>query len=352
MSAPGLSLASVRLSNEKPLESFDYVRINPDKSATWFNRRPREAHENSQKNLDEKRGEYNGYMSRATKSKIKKMLRLWLSAMTVGLDHAKKTYGNRRKCDYYPRFITLTIPVKQMETDQEFKRKYLERFLQELKRTYKVRHYFWKAEPQKNGNIHFHLIVDRYIDKWAVQKVWCHIIKPYVEAYQAKQDDPTVLPPCTDIQQVKNFDRLAEYALKYCLKDETGEEKRPIKGRIWGASKALKDLKTLEAYHGEVSRHVFEAEAEAVQHYKLEHAETSEYFVHVVFHPAAWKQMRTTRLNLTNHIKKIYKQLYNGRTLDYEARIKKTVHRENYEYQRRIFTFDPVITAAGPYTLQ
>lgn len=346
-----LSLANVRFSNERPLEQFDFVRVNTDRSVTFYNSRPRKAHENSQKNLDDKRGDYNGYMSRATASRIKKMLRLWMSAITVGLDHAKKTYGNYKRATYYPRFVTLTLPEKQIEDDKAFKRKYLERFIQELKRQCGVKYYFWKAEPQQNGNIHFHFLIDRYIDKHKLQRLWCHIIKPYVVRWQKRIGDETRLPPATKIEQIRSMKKLGEYAVKYCLKDNE-DGKRGIRGRIWGASRELKALKGLELYHGEVSRHQLEFELEQIQHYKVDYAAHDEYFCHVVLSKAAWRQMTTTRLALTKHCADIFKQLYQGRTLDYEKRVKREIINTPYLFERYILRNDPINNLAAPVVLQ
>ena len=346
-----LSLASVRLSNNRPIEQFDFVRVNTDRSLTFYNARPRKAHENSQKNLDDKRGVYNSYMSRATASKIKKMLRLWMGAMQIGLDHAQKTYGSRRRAVYYPRFLTLTIPEKQTETDQEFKRRYLERFIQELKRQCGVKYYFWKAEPQGNGNIHFHFIIDRYIDKHKVQRLWCHIIKPYVERWQKKIGDETRLPPATQIEQIRSFKKLGEYAVKYCLKGNK-DDQRGIAGRIWGASLELKNLKGLEMYHDEVARHQVQHELQQVKHYKLEHHSGDEYYQHIVLTNAAWRQMHTTRLKLTNHCKSIYESLYEGRTLEYEKRVKREIVGTKYLFNRYILANDPVLNIAAPVVVQ
>jgi len=345
-----LSLATVRLSNSRPLEQFDFIRINPDRSVTWYNSRPRKQHENSQKNLDEKRGQYNGFMSDATTSKVKKMLSLWMAAMQVGIDHAKKTYGDGKKCPYYPRFLTLTLPSKQKEGDQEFKRKYLERFIQELKRRCLVKYYFWKAEPQGNGNIHFHFIIDRWVDKVKIQKIWCHILEPYVLEYQKKHGDCTRLPPCVKIERVRNQKKLGDYAVKYALK-EGDEDRRAIEGRIWGASKELKELKGLEVYHGEVARHQLEFEMDQVKHYKVDYAGQDEYYCHVKFSNVAWKQMNLTRMHLTKHIEKIYKALYNGRTLDYEKMVKKKILNSNYLFNRYLYAFDPVNNVAAPCTI-
>ena len=348
MTGDALSLSNVRFYDNRQPSEFDFVRIQPGRSLTFFNSRKRPPKDESLKNL-EKRGDYNGSMSRATSSKVKKMLKLWMAAMQVGLDHADKTYGNKRRCPWYPRFITLTLPSEQRHTDQEIRRKFLDRFIKQLQRKAQVRYYFWKAEAQKNGNIHFHLIVDRYIHRDQVQKWWSHILQPYTEQYQMKHKTSD-LPPCTQIERIRSFKKLAEYAIKYSLKD-SGEEYRTIEGRIWGASKELKELKGLEVYHGEVLRSQVEFEMDQVKGYKVDYLKSEDHFLHVILSKRAWKQMTCTRLAVTNHVKKIYECLYGGRTIDYEQKIQKTVNRAHYEFNRYLYRNNPANNLALPVTL-
>jgi len=148
MTGDALSLSNVRFYDNRQPSEFDFVRIQPGRSLTFFNSRKRPPKDESLKNL-EKRGDYNGNMSRATSSKVKKMLKLWMAAMQVGLDHADKTYGNKRRCPWYPRFITLTLPAEQYHTDQEIRRKFLDRFIKQLQRKAQVRYYFWKRSPKE-----------------------------------------------------------------------------------------------------------------------------------------------------------------------------------------------------------
>ena len=58
-------------------------------------------------------------------------------------------------------FITLTLPSKQIHSDNDIKSKCLNQFLIELKKNYGVNRYIWKAEKQENNNIHFHIIADK-----------------------------------------------------------------------------------------------------------------------------------------------------------------------------------------------
>jgi hypothetical protein len=159
-----------------------------------------------------------------------------------------------------------------------------------------------------------------------------------VQRYQERTGSDQ-LPPATQIEKIRSFKHLGEYAVKYCLK-ENAEGVRAIKGRIWGASRELKDLKSLECYHSEVIRHQIEFEMQQVQNYHLE-----------VFSKAAWKQMIVARAALTKHMEDLYKRLYNGRTLDYEKRVQKHILSVNYQMHRYNLRNDPVNNVALPVVM-
>src|SRR5690606_29708884 len=68
-------------------------------------------------------------------------------------------------------FVTCTLPAKQIHSDKVIKRAFV-LFLDNLKKTYGVRQYIWKSEAQNNGNLHFHVLIDRYIDWQIIRKLW------------------------------------------------------------------------------------------------------------------------------------------------------------------------------------
>jgi hypothetical protein len=84
--------------------------------------------------------------------------------------------------------LTLTLPSKQVHSDKLIKSQALNQFLTELREKYKVVYYTWKAEKQANGNIHFHLVIDRGIAWQDLRNAWNRIISKmgYVQAYSEK----------------------------------------------------------------------------------------------------------------------------------------------------------------------
>lgn len=231
----------------------------------YVNRKPREFNEESSKNLKKgKDGKYNGFMSPNTSRKVKKYLENWLLAL-------KSNLRKNRFSNYYPTFVTLTLPSKQKHSDNEIKRVCLNHFIIKLKRVCQVKYYFWRAEPQKNGNIHFHLIVDKFINHDKIRVLWNEIINKlgYVDEYsknqkeffkngfkmfkgdkRSKQKQYAIYcrnvqegfrnPNSTDIHGLRNVRSLTSYVCKYVTKTDT--DSRMIKGRIWGCSDELRSV--------------------------------------------------------------------------------------------------------------
>lgn len=169
-------------------------------------------------------------------------------------------------------FVTLTLSDVQSHGDNWIKRNMLMPFIQKLKRLFGVRFYFWRAEAQKNGRIHFHLIVDKFIEQKELQYQWNVTQKDhgYMDSYMdftGRFDAPS-----THIKQCPKDQKLINYVMKYVGKNprkitafemidgkrekkrvyvdeitnENGEREfvrvRMIEGRIWGCSDELRDL--------------------------------------------------------------------------------------------------------------
>jgi len=91
-------------------------------------------------------------------------------------------------------------------------------FIQQLKRIYSIQEYFWSAEPQENGNIHFHLLIDRWVNAEGVNDLWNvatdHL--GYLSKYVANSGN--LRPPSTQIKACPKDMSLVKYVLKYVSK--------------------------------------------------------------------------------------------------------------------------------------
>lgn len=191
-------------------------------------------HVNSIKNLKKKK--FQGNLSKTQKSIIKKRVTAWLSSIKA--KNENKTNRWERN-EHYPVFITVTLSAKQLHPDKEIKRIILDQFIKKLKSKFGIEKYFWKAERQKNGNIHFHLIVDKYCKKDELRLVWnlCQSKLGYIDRFEKKFKYRN--PPSTDVKGVKDVDNFINYVLKYCLKDESNKK---IEGRVFGMSDNIRNL--------------------------------------------------------------------------------------------------------------
>lgn len=178
---------------------------------------------------------YTGEISKQSKIKLKYAISLLIYKSKW------KTVLNPTTQKYYKfkiNFITLTLPSPQNNiSDKEIKNKYLNNFLIQLKKKYGVIDYVWKAETQENGNIHFHITTNQYIEHEKIKNLWNKILYPsgLIEEYYKKHNNRN--PNSTDIHSVKNIQHIQSYLIKYFTKNENN--RRKIDGKIWDCSNTL-----------------------------------------------------------------------------------------------------------------
>jgi hypothetical protein len=97
-----------------------------------------------------------------------------------------KTKGTFR---YKLAMLTLTLPSQQAHSDLYIKKYLLNDFLTNLRKKYNLQNYIWKGEKQDNGNIHFHLILDKYIFYKEINTMWNSILNKhgYIDEYRKNQ---------------------------------------------------------------------------------------------------------------------------------------------------------------------
>lgn len=198
-----------------------------------------------------------GYLSLNAKRKLNKAIEylLYLSA-------EKKVYNRltKKTFKFKVAFITLTLSSKQGHSDNVIRRDLLNQMLVELRRYYNVKNYVWRAEKQRNGNIHFHIIIDRFVPWWELRNRWNRIQNKlgYIDRFQAEMRMRKKVtnvkynnPNSVDIHSLYQIKNIKKYLSKYLSKNVTNvdklteEEKSKllVKGRIWGANQELSDIK-------------------------------------------------------------------------------------------------------------
>lgn len=259
----------------------------------------------------------------------------WLTFLSKPVKIAHPTEGYM--INHQIAFITLTLPAKQKHTDAAIKSQCLNQFITEMRKYFGMVNYIWKAELQANGNIHFHIVTDTFIDYRHVREIWNRCINKlgYVDDYEKKFSGMSLSeylkyrnakklskklqyaqtyknqkrkkwrdPNTTDIHKVKYVKNLSAYFRKYLVKPVSGKDEPQIKvgdtvngltiknelnlenadpgklsctlftGRLWNRSQSLSKLKSVHQHEQS------EFEAEFRKHINEKHVFTikDDYF--------------------------------------------------------------------------
>lgn len=217
---------------------------------------------------EKKEIKHSNTFSSSAKKRMSKILDLW-------------TWTNENTNTKYS-FITLTISSKVDNKINHYK--LLKEWIEKIETRYKKFNYVWKAELQENGNIHYHLIVDKEMNWKIIRRQWNKTQTIYVDRYQEKMKnkykngyyfDKTMVnenndvvdeetqqkrykigykanwrnPNSTDVKHPENNDEIKGYIVKYINKKEEDKEdtNKNIK-RWWGCNEELQTLKYATIY--------------------------------------------------------------------------------------------------------
>jgi hypothetical protein len=184
---------------------------------------------------DTGREEYSKF-SIGSRSRLKRAFNLLLAISEPRTFINPKT---NKKITFLLNFITLTLSAKQgIHSDYDVKYKCLNYFLTDLRRKKGLRHYLWRAEPQKNGNIHFHIATNQFFDWQFIRDTWNNTQKNlgYIDLFNNKHHH--INPNSTDIHSVYDIKHSGAYIAKYLKKIDS--DSRSIQGKIWDCSRSLK----------------------------------------------------------------------------------------------------------------
>lgn len=266
------------------------MSINPNSIALyhevdWSIYKPTKENENKAEAVLSSKADHLKYYSRTAEGKVSTIAK---RKMNKALDYLllitnQKTITNNyngRAFKFKIAFITLTLPSPQIHNDNKIKNECLNQLLIELKKYYHVKNYLWRAEKQKNGNLHFHILVDKFIPYQELRDRWNRIINKlgYVDAYRSEMQvwhkkgfrvHKDLLktwplrkqkaayernsaihwnsPNSTDVHSVQKIKNVKQYISKYLTKNEIEQlehlnSKNEIaqqKGRIWSCNREL-----------------------------------------------------------------------------------------------------------------
>lgn len=199
------------------------------------------------------------------------------------------TYSGRRIFSFRCAFITFTLPSEQKTCTADVTKRHFNHCLTVLRQRFGLKNYVWRLEFQKNGNVHYHLATDSYIDFFAVKKVWNKILETdgYVSAYTQKHACLSLRDYCdlysrggkvpfntlakryakgckngwkepnsVDVKSVVSKQAIANYISKYfgktakskVMRNKLDNEENGQSLRLWFCSRGLSKLKTIADY--------------------------------------------------------------------------------------------------------
>lgn len=226
--------------------------------------------------------EVKGVLSKKSKHKIEQILTGWNEAIRC----APAT--NKKKWTIQPRFtmLTLTLSSQQCHSDEEIKTKLLNPFLTALKQVLGDNLlYLWSAEaqPLKTNNIHFHIILDRFVCKDWVQSVWNRIQDRLGYVERSGYSNPS----STQIKTRAINTTSIAYLMKYVCKDQ--KTARQIDGKLWACSRPLLTINVAVkwiASEADLDCLIYEAVQAGLEPYK-----PTDSVVFISYNPAQRKQL-------------------------------------------------------------
>lgn len=136
-------------------------------------------------------------------------------------------------------FLTLTMSASTKDIpDKQITKTLLEPILQTLRRKYKCQSYVWRAEKQKNGNLHFHITTNQYIPYDQIRDDWNRVQNKLGLIDQFERVHKHRNPNSTDIHSVRGVRDLARYMVKYMSKEVPTDQM--VFCKQWDCSKDLK----------------------------------------------------------------------------------------------------------------
>jgi hypothetical protein len=220
-------------------------------------------------NQEESQNRYSGLLSPAARNKLRMAINLLVAQSTW---KEATNYALNKTFKFRINFITLTLSAPQGAiSDKQIKATLLSNFLDRAKKKWGMDTYVWRAEKQKNTNIHFHITTDVYIHYADLCRVWneCQELLGFITDFRRRTG--SYQPNSTDVHSVKDIKNLAAYLVKYMSKGE--KDAQLIDGKVWGCSRNLNKPKRyeIEAYGDAYSQFARICSTYPEQTYKTDH---------------------------------------------------------------------------------
>lgn len=168
-------------------------------------------------------------------------------------------------------FITLTLPYQQTHPDSEITKKILGTFFDKCRKIGILENYVWRAEKQINGNIHYHILTDSFVNYSMIYRIWLISLErlEYVSQYKKKFSNMSFSdyknlthnknldiiklsdryargvrnnwsqPPCVKTDYCNDISQVSSYIAKYTAK--VSSDDNIVTGRVWSCSTSVSD---------------------------------------------------------------------------------------------------------------
>lgn len=96
-----------------------------------------------------------------------------------------RTYNNKILANFKVVFLTLKLPSKQVHNTSTIITECLQPLFELFRKRLNMVNYVYRVEFQKNGNVHFHICTDTYIDYYFALKHWNRLLEKlgYISAF-------------------------------------------------------------------------------------------------------------------------------------------------------------------------
>lgn len=209
-----------------------------------------------------------------------------------------KTYNGKAIFNFKVAFVTLTLPATQKTSTKDITSTLFNQFLTEVRQRTKMENYVWRLEFQKNGNVHYHLVTDTYLDYFFLLPIWNRLLSKagYIQEYSAKHKNMSLAqynqaynnqgktpfetmakryalgcknkweqPNTIDVKSVISKKSIANYISKYFSKNPDGgsicnvldNEENSKSLRLWFCSRSLSKLESITDYCEAVKYDIF-----------------------------------------------------------------------------------------------
>lgn len=200
-----------------------------------------------------------------------------------------KTYNGKQIYNFKIAFLTLTLSSKQKDPTADITNGMFNQFLTEIRQRTGMANYVWRLEFQENGNVHYHLVTDTYLDYYFVLPIWNRIQKNngYIKDYKEKHENLSLLdynkmynpfgklqfdtiakryaksksqkweqPNSVDVRSVVSKKAIASYITKYFGKDskskvvksECDNDENTKNLRLWFCSRSLSKVNSISNF--------------------------------------------------------------------------------------------------------